>query len=164
MGFYGICRQNQVCILLEKHSRSMARIISLRNYLLSIIIVSHLIHNSNLDVIKMVINRCLDQLAPESETRLYLEDIHDHVLTMTQNLIHYEKTLARSHSNYLAHISIELTQASNRTSDVVVKMTALASILVPLNVVTGLWGMNVKVPGQDREDLNWFIGILFFMV
>lgn len=90
----------------------------------------------------------MEQLAPEGETQLYLEDIHDHVITMTQNLIHYEKTLARSHSNYLAQISIELTQASNRTSgifalisiDVVVKMTAIASILVPLNIVTGLFG------------------------
>jgi magnesium transporter len=82
--------------------------------------------NTKPDVIKMVINRCMDQLAPDGETRLYLEvysrltqDIHDHVITMSQNLVHYEKTLARSHSNYLAQISIELTQASNRTSDVV---------------------------------------------
>ncbi|KAK5669128.1 hypothetical protein BDV3_003320 [Batrachochytrium dendrobatidis] len=115
------------------------------------------------DVVKMVINRCMERLAPDSETRLYLEDIHDHVITMMQNLLHSEKTLGRSHSNYLAQISIEITQASNRTSDVVMRMTALASILVPLNVVTGLWGMNVQVPGQEVDgpvDLRWFFMIL----
>ncbi|KAI8926859.1 hypothetical protein BC831DRAFT_399320 [Entophlyctis helioformis] len=116
--------------------------------------------NTKADVVKLVISRCMERLAPDSETRLYLEDIQDHVLTMTQNLSHYEKTLARSHSNYLAQISIEITQASNRTSDVVMRMTALASILVPLNVVTGLWGMNVHVPGQDDEGLRWFFIIL----
>nr|KAJ3421580.1 CorA metal ion transporter [Polyrhizophydium stewartii] len=119
------------------------------------------------DVVKMVINRCMERLAPDSETRLYLEDIHDHVITMNQNLLHSEKTLARSHSNYLAQISIEITQASNRTSDVVMRMTALASILVPLNVVTGLWGMNVPVPGgatEDPRDLRWFFAILSSMV
>ena len=31
----------------------------------------------------------------------------------------------------------------------------------PMNLVTGLWGMNVHVPGQDIEDgYAWFGGIL----
>ena len=77
---------------------------------------------------------------------------------------HFEKTLTRIHSNYLAQISIELTQASNRTSDIVLKMTILASVLVPLNVITGLWGMNVEVPGQDEEGLHWFAWIVCGMM
>jgi magnesium transporter len=98
------------------------------------------------------------------ETRFYMEDITDHVLTMLQNLGHYEKSLTRSHSNYLAQISIDITQASNKTSDTVMRMTMLASILVPLNIITGLFGMNVKVPGQEVDDLKWFWGIIFVMV
>jgi magnesium transporter len=39
---------------------------------------------------------------------LYLSDIQDHITTSTQNLTHYEKILSRSHSNYLAQISIEM--------------------------------------------------------
>ncbi|RKO85299.1 cora-like Mg2+ transporter protein-domain-containing protein, partial [Blyttiomyces helicus] len=116
--------------------------------------------SSKADVLKTVIKRCAEKLAPDSETTLYLGDIQDHVITMVQNLSHYEKTLARAHSNYLAQISIEITVASNRTNDVVMRMTALASVLVPLNVITGLWGMNVKVPGQDIESLYWFAGIV----
>jgi magnesium transporter len=85
--------------------------------------------------------------------------ITDHVITLTQNIVHYEKTLARAHSNYLAQISIEITQSSNRTNDLATRMTALASILLPLNVITGLWGMNVKVPGQEVDSLTWFFGI-----
>lgn len=100
----------------------------------------------------------------DNETSLYLGDIQDHVITMVQNLTHYEKTLSRSHSNYLAQISIEITKASNKTNDVVMKMTALASILLPLNVITGLFGMNVRVPGQDVDNYGWFIGIIFVMV
>jgi magnesium transporter len=88
----------------------------------------------------------------------------DHVITLTQNISHYEKTLGRAHSNYLAQISIEITQSSNRTNDLATRMTALASILLPLNVVTGLWGMNVRVPGQDEEDLTWFVAISIGMV
>lgn len=99
-----------------------------------------------------------------SDVVLYLGDIQDHAITMVQNLTHYEKTLSRSHSNYLAQISIELTQASNQTNDSVMKMTALASILVPLNVITGLWGMNVRVPGGRTESLEWFFGIIGAML
>ncbi|KAJ3016099.1 UNVERIFIED_CONTAM: CorA metal ion transporter [Siphonaria sp. JEL0065] len=116
------------------------------------------------DVIKAVIKRSAQRIAPESETTLYLGDIQDHIITMVQNLNHCEKTLTRSHSNYLAQISIEITQASNRTNDVVMRMTALASILVPLNVITGLFGMNVTVPGEEGDSLTWFFTIGFCMV
>ncbi|KAI9340057.1 hypothetical protein DFJ73DRAFT_961780 [Zopfochytrium polystomum] len=94
------------------------------------------------------------------DAALYLGDIQDHVITMLQNLAHHDTTLNRAHSTYLAQISIEITQASNRTNDFVMRMTALASVLIPLNVITGLWGMNVKVPGQDEESLVWFAGIV----
>ncbi|KAF9580774.1 CorA metal ion transporter, partial [Lunasporangiospora selenospora] len=77
-----------------------------------------------------------------------------------RNLSHYEKILSRSHSNYLAQINIEMTSASNETNDVLTKLTVLGSILLPMNLVTGLWGMNVPVPGQETEDLTWFFWIV----
>jgi len=80
---------------------------------------------------------------------------------MTQNLNHYEKILSRSHSNYLAQISIEMTDANNQINDVLSKLTALGTVLIPMNLVTGLWGMNVHVPGQsDSGSFNWFFSII----
>ena len=61
---------------------------------------------------------------------LYLSDIQDHLITMTQNLNHYEKILSRSHSNYLAQISIEMTDANNQINDVLSKLTALGTVLM----------------------------------
>ncbi|KAI9011328.1 hypothetical protein BC832DRAFT_529368, partial [Gaertneriomyces semiglobifer] len=116
---------------------------------------------SKSEVLRTVIKRSGERLSADNETSLYLGDIQDHVISMVQNLFHFEKTLARSHSNYLAQISIEITQASNRMNDVVLRMTALGSILLPMNLVTGLFGMNVWVPGQSFEDnLSWFFGIV----
>ena len=106
------------------------------------------------------------------------------VITMVQTLTHAYATLDRCHSNYLAQINIDITQSANRTNDVVARLTALASIIVPLNLVTGLWGslfpdllsyrisilnqmnvgMNVKVPGQDMDNLTWWWSIIGFMV
>jgi magnesium transporter len=62
---------------------------------------------------------------------------------MTQNLNHYEKILSRSHSNYLAQISIEMTDANNQINDVLSKLTALGTVLIPMNLVTGEWSLPV---------------------
>jgi hypothetical protein len=56
---------------------------------------------------------------------------------MTQNLNHYEKILSRTHSNYLAQISIEMTDANNQINEVLSKLTALGTILIPMNLITG---------------------------
>lgn len=118
------------------------------------------------DVVKGLAKRCNENwsVAPKSDIGLYLSDIQDHLITMTQNLNHYEKILSRSHSNYLAQISIEMTDANNQINDVLSKLTALGTVIVPLNVITGLWGMNVHVPGEDVENLRWFFGIIAVMV
>lgn len=115
------------------------------------------------DVVKGLAKRCNEnwRVAPTSDIGLYLSDIQDHLITMTQNLNHYEKILSRSHSNYLAQISIEMTDANNQINDVLSKLTALGTVLIPMNLVTGMWGMNVHVPGQDDTvTYHWFAGIL----
>ncbi|CAB16566.2 putative metal ion transporter C17A12.14 [Schizosaccharomyces pombe] len=114
------------------------------------------------DVVRGLSKRCNEswQVAPRGEIALYLGDVQDHIVTMVQNLNHYEKILSRSHSNYLAQISINMTLVSNETNEVLSRLTILGTILIPLNLVTGLWGMNVKVPGQDVPGLGWFFSIL----
>lgn len=86
----------------------------------------------------------LDSLVLEGkiypDVGLYLGDVQDHILTMLQNLNHYETVLARSESNYLARISIELTQTSNSTNHVIGRLTIFATIMLPMNLITGLWG------------------------
>ncbi|KAF4124170.1 magnesium transporter [Geosmithia morbida] len=114
------------------------------------------------DVIKGFAKRCNErwEVAPRSEIGLYLGDIQDHIVTMTSNLGHYEKILARSHGNYLAQINIRMNERQEQTADVLGKLTVLGTIVLPMNIITGLWGMNVWVPGQEYEgDLVWFMGI-----
>ena len=118
---------------------------------------------SKADVIKGFSKRCNEQweVAPRSEIGLYLGDIQDHIVTMVQSLNHYEKLLARSHSNYLAQINIDMTRVNNDMNDVLSRITVLGTIVLPMNIVTGLWGMNVIVPGQNVESLTWFWSITF---
>ncbi|KXH65871.1 CorA-like Mg2+ transporter [Colletotrichum salicis] len=114
------------------------------------------------DVIKGFAKRCNERwdVAPKSDIGLYLGDIQDHIVTMTSNLSHYEKILARSHGNYLAQINIRMNERQEQTADVLGKLTVLGTIVLPMNIITGLWGMNVWVPGQEYEgDLKWFWAI-----
>lgn len=102
---------------------------------------------------------------PRADIALYLGDIQDHVVTMFQNLLAYEKIFSRSHSNYLAQLQVESVNSNNKVTVMLSQVTLIGTMLVPLNLVTGLFGMNVNVPGQpDGGGLGWFFGILGVMV
>lgn len=78
---------------------------------------------------------------------------------MVGNLNHMEKILSRSHSNYLAQINIKMNERQEQTADVLGRLTVLGTIVLPMNIITGLWGMNVMVPGQEIGNLNWLASL-----
>ncbi|KAI8380701.1 hypothetical protein BD560DRAFT_365209 [Blakeslea trispora] len=95
-----------------------------------------------------------------SDVLLYLGDIQDHVVTMLQNINHYDRILHRAHTNYLAQVNLELTQTYILTNQVMNRLTFLATVFIPLTLICSLWGMNVLVPGQSYLDLAYFYWIL----
>jgi len=111
--------------------------------------------NDKSEVIKSLI-KLISTLNPQSENLLYLRDVQDHVSSMVKNLNHYDQTLTRAHSNYLAQISIEITLATNDTNDVANKLSVLGAVFLPLSLISGMWGMNVIVPGQAYDSLAPF--------
>lgn len=114
------------------------------------------------DVIKGFAKRCNDQyqMTPRGDIGLYLGDIQDHVVTMMSNLGHVEKMLSRSHANYLAQLNVDNILKGNHTNKTLAKITVIGTILVPLNLITGLFGMNVHVPGEGVGGYYWFCGIV----
>ncbi|KAJ5263773.1 hypothetical protein N7478_011378 [Penicillium angulare] len=117
------------------------------------------------DVIRGFSKRCNEQysMTPRGDIGLYLGDIQDHVVTMMSNLAHFEKMLSRSHTNYLAQLNVTNLVLGNHVNKVLSKVTLIATILVPMNLICGLFGMNVNVPGKDAGGLGWFFGILGVM-
>jgi magnesium transporter len=118
------------------------------------------------DVLKGFTKRCNSnyKVTPRMDIGLYLGDIQDHVVTMMTSLAHFEKMLSRSHSNYLAQLSIDNITQGNNSNKVLSKITLLASILVPLNLVCGMFGMNVDVPFKNVDNLGPFFGILGVLI
>lgn len=118
------------------------------------------------DVLRGFTKRCNENynVTPRMDIGLYLGDIQDHVVTMMSNLGHFEKMLSRAHSNYLAQLSIDNITQGNNSNKVLSKITVLASVLVPLNLVCGLFGMNVHVPWMETNSLTPFFVILGSLV
>ncbi len=61
--------------------------------------------------------------------------------------------LNTAQSNHLAHLS-------NQTNEVMRTLSVVATIMLPLTFVTGLFGMNVPVPGQESSGQFFFYGIV----
>ena len=118
------------------------------------------------EIIKTLTKRTSDRL--QNHTLLYLRDIQDHLVTMIQNLDQSGETLNRAHNNYLAQISIELAEMSNRMNLQVKKLTEITSLALPFAIVGSLWGMNVVVPFERNhttlEDLIPFFTLIIFSV
>ena len=129
---------------------------------------------------------CVKLLPPEfvptltrgSVQSAYLYDVLDHISTSTQNLTYYEKVLSRSHTNFLTQISIQceqpfarysgwrslpsrllVTATNTHINDLLSKMTVFGTTVIPMNLITGIWGLNVLVPGKSGTTLSWFFGV-----
>lgn len=148
-----IARQEDFGSLLQRIGTLRKKVMSLLRLL-----------SGKVDVIKGLAKRCNEryEATPWKHTGLYHGDIQDHVVTMLTNLSHLEKMLSGLHGNYLASLFVKDIMVGNHINSALTKITILATFLVPLTILTLLFGMNVSVPGQD-QGIDWFWGIVAIM-
>jgi len=101
--------------------------------------------------------------------QLYLQNVSDHVVRSDQKLKLARATIGSLNEAYLAKVSIELSEAANRMNVVMRRLSALSAVFLPLTLVSGIFGMNVRVPGMigmpgTPDGFQWFVGIMIFMV
>lgn len=150
-----VAQQSDIGPMIRRISEARRKVMSLLRLL-----------SGKADVIKMFAKRCNEQWdnAPKGEIGLYLGDIQDHIVTMHQNLSAYEKIFSRSLGNYLAQLQVEFVTSNNRVTAILGKVTLLGTILLPMNLITGMWGMNVHVPGEGIDNLTGFFTIGGFII
>lgn len=95
----------------------------------------------------------------KGDIALYLGDIYDHIATMNQTLLAHEKILGRTHGNYLGQLQMQSFHTNSKTTSMISKFTLMATVFVPFHIISSLFGMNVNVPGQEVESLQWWFGI-----
>jgi Mg2+ and Co2+ transporter CorA len=128
--------------------------------------ITHIIRclHGKVDVLNGFVKRCQSPdkhpVFPDGDLILYLGDVQDHLVTTLSTLGHIDEIIGRSQANCLAQLSATNLRLSLTINSGLSKVTMLATIFVPCHLVTGMWGMNVPVPGEDSQGLGWFFGIV----
>jgi magnesium transporter len=83
--------------------------------------------------------------------QIYFRDVYDHIVTALEMVESYRDLLS-------GVVEIYLTQAANRTNDTVKALTIIATIILPLTLVTGWYGMNVaNLPLASHPYGVWIV-------
>jgi magnesium transporter len=84
------------------------------------------------------------------DMRIYFRDVYDHVVRAMDLVETYRDLLTGG-------LDIYLTQMANRTNDIVKALTILATIMLPLTLVTGYFGMNFEyMPFLKSGNGIWY--------
>lgn len=94
------------------------------------------------------------EVLPPSE-QVYFRDVLDRVMRIEDRLVSYRELIQGANDLYLAG-------AAQQTNEVMKTLSIVATIVLPLNILTGLYGTNFKVlPGSEDEAAFWvFVGSL----
>ncbi len=103
------------------------------------------------DTMVALANRPQD-LVP-AETQVYLRDVYDHLIRVNDHLDAFRDILQGAMESYM-------TQVSNRMNQVMKTLSVVATIMLPLGILTGLYGTNfAHLPGQETPGAFWiFVG------
>ena len=82
--------------------------------------------------------------------RLYYRDVYEHVVRTIDLTETYRDLLTGA-------LDVYLSAVANRTNEVMKVLTVYGTIALPLVVLTGFYGMNVKLPWQQSPHAVWYV-------
>jgi magnesium transporter len=91
------------------------------------------------------------------ETRPYLRDVYDRMTRVSDLLDSYRDELA-------ALLEIYATQVSNRLNEVMKVLTVITVIIMPVNLIASIYGMNFAMPEQHWPAPWGYVWALSLMV
>ncbi|MCW5852517.1 MAG: magnesium/cobalt transporter CorA [Anaerolineae bacterium] len=107
------------------------------------------------DVLNVLLRR--DPLIVSAETAVFLQDVYDHILRVTDSLDTYRDLLSSALDAYL---SVQ----SNNLNEIMRRLTVISTIFLPLTFLTGFFGMNFSHLPFDNDALLWAsLGIMVML-
>ena len=91
-----------------------------------------------------------------NEMAYRFRDVYDHLMRYADEVTMFQDRMTGVLEGYLSAIS-------NRLNQVMKVLTVVSTILLPMTVLAGLWGMNVMLPqfaGGPTAQFWWIVGIL----
>ncbi|MCA9423749.1 MAG: magnesium/cobalt transporter CorA [Candidatus Omnitrophica bacterium] len=108
------------------------------------------------EALKVLVYRELPQIS--DETRTNLRDILDHVSASISNIESHRELLNSLMDSYMSRIS-------NKMNQVMEMLSIIATIMLPLSFLTGLFGMNFNnIPGLHTEYGFWLLVLFMFLM
>ena len=80
----------------------------------------------------------------DEKTLIYLRDVYDHALRITESIESYREVLT-------GQLDIYISSISNKMNEVMKVLTVFASIFIPLTFLAGIYGMNFEY----MPELKW---------
>jgi len=105
------------------------------------------------DVIGRLARREFADISIEMAFRF--RDVYDHLVRLNDEALIF-------HDRITGILDAHLSSVSNRLNEVMKVLTVVATIFMPLTLVSGLYGMNValpRFPGGDAAQFWWLFGI-----
>ena len=107
------------------------------------------------DVIGRLARREFPQISEQLAYRF--RDVHDHLVRLSDEAMYFQDRVT---SLLEAHLST----VSNQLNSVMKVLTVIATIFMPLTVLTGMWGMNIELPRLPGGDPIQFWWVFLFML
>ncbi|EPQ32343.1 uncharacterized protein PFL1_00539 [Pseudozyma flocculosa PF-1] len=106
-------------------------------------------------------------LMARTEVSMYMSDVHDHILTMLNQLGAGEGRLSEIHFSYLSRIDNENRKFRQGTDGVILVLATVTVAVLCMQFTTSLFSINVKVPHNRRDTPGgpywWYMGIVLFL-
>jgi magnesium transporter len=86
-------------------------------------------------------------------------DVHDHLVRLSDEAMFFQDRIT-------SILDAHLSAVSNQLNQVMKVLTIIATLFMPLTVLTGVYGMNVPLPhlpGGERAQFWWVCGIMLAM-
>ena len=83
-------------------------------------------------------------------------DVHDHLVRLSDEAMFFQDRIS-------GILDAHLSAVSNQLNAVMKVLTIIATIFMPLTVLTGMWGMNITLPlfpGGGRAQFWWVAGAM----
>jgi magnesium transporter len=95
--------------------------------------------------------------AISDEMAYRFRDVYDHVVRLTEEAILFQDRVT-------GIFEVNLSSVSHRLNKVMKLLTVMSTIFLPLTVLTGMWGMNIKLPHFPGGEGVQFLWVLTIMV
>jgi len=83
-------------------------------------------------------------------------DVHDHLVRLNDEATYFQDRIS-------GLLDAHLSSSSHRLNEVMKVLTVIATVFMPLTVLTGVYGMNVhlpQMPGGPGAQFYWILGLL----